>query len=234
MASLNDHYLSQIDDDLTSVIDLDLLKFQLAHQRKKLSSLMDSIMKTELSYEHVVPRVDFEHLSREQTQLEKESDLLKDEYQHLGQACLYLINRTHDLIDERNQYYQDWQQHRSMLTPRPDWEKVSNVIDGGVDRWRVLSTGRSSDELVEIVVSEIVDGNQTSVHEDDYFQGDGEDERVLTFLRTTKDTFIINRRMRRRRTGLLIKEIWWVSSIRYPQLANLRTIEMVWLEMVLW
>ena len=205
---VTDHYLSQIDDDLTSVLDLDLLKFQLARQRKKLSSLMDSIMKTELSYEHVVPRTDYENLSREQAQLEKESDLLKEEYQHLSQACLYLINRTHSLSDERNQYYQDWQEHRSMLTPRPDWDKVSNVIDGGVERWKALSTGKSSDELVEIVIREIIDGNQISIHEDGHFQGIGDDERVLTFLRTPKDTPIINRRVRRRMTGLLIKEIW--------------------------
>jgi hypothetical protein len=201
--------LRNFDDDLTSITDFELLKFQLLRQRKKLFSVIELLIKTELSYEDIVLRIDYEELLTNQNQLNEEYNLLKDEYQHLGHGCLYLINKTHDLIDERNKYYNEWQTNKSLLTPRPDWNKVSNVIDGGIERWKILSTGKSSEQLVEILIKEIVNGNQIEpIEEQEDFQADGNDLAVLPFLRTTKYTRIFNRRMRRRMTGLLIKEIW--------------------------
>jgi len=204
-----DHYLSEINDDLTSITDVNLLKFQLIRQRKKLFSAIELLLKTELSYENIILRIDYENLLNNQNQLNQEYNLLKDEYQHLGHACLYLINKTHDLIDERNKYYNEWQTNKSLLTPRPDWDKVSNVIDGGIERWKILSTGKSSEQLIDLLIREIINGNQMeSIEEKDYFEANGDDLSVLAFLRMTKYTRMFNRRMRRRMTGILIKEIW--------------------------
>jgi hypothetical protein len=204
-----DHYLSEINDDLTSIIDVNLLKFQLIRQRKKLFSAIELLLKTELSYENLILRIDYENLLNNQNQLNQEYNQLKDEYQHLGHACLYLINKTHDLIDERNKYYNEWQTNKSLLTPRPDWDKVSNVIDGGIERWKILSTGKSSEQLIDLLIREIINGNQIeSIEEKDYFEANGDDLSVLAFLRMTKYTRMFNRRMRRRMTGILIKEIW--------------------------
>ncbi|CAF2823016.1 unnamed protein product [Rotaria sp. Silwood2] len=204
-----DHYLSEIDDDLTSLTDFDLLKFQLIRQRKTLFSFIELLIKTELSYENIVLRIDYENLLNKQNQLNKEYNLLKNEYQHLGQTCLYLINKTHDLIDERNKYYTEWQTNKSLLTPRPDWDKVSNVIDGGIERWKILSNEKSSEHLVDILIKEIINGNQIEpINEQDYFDTIGDDLSILPFLRIPKNIRLFNRRMRRRTTGLLIKEIW--------------------------
>jgi hypothetical protein len=204
-----DHYLSEINDDLTSIIDVNLLKFQLIRQRKTLFSAIELLLKTELSYENLILRIDYENLLNNQNQLNQEYNQLKDEYQHLGHACLYLINKTHDLIDERNKYYNEWQTNKSLLTPRPDWDKVSNVIDGGIERWKILSTGKSSEQLIDLLIREIINGNQIeSIEEKDYFEANGDDLSVLAFLRMTKYTRMFNRRMRRRMTGILIKEIW--------------------------
>jgi len=206
---ITDHYLSEINDDLTSITDVNLLKFQLTRQRKKLFSAIELLLKTELSYENIILRIDYENLLNNQNQLNQEYNLLKDEYQHLGHACLYLINKTHDLIDERNKYYNEWQTNKSLLTPRPDWDKVSNVIDGGIERWKILSTGKSSEQLIDLLIREIINGNQIeSIEEKDYFEANGDDLSVLAFLRMTKYTRMFNRRMRRRMTGILIKEIW--------------------------
>jgi len=205
----SDDYLSEIVDDLTSIIDLNLLKFQLIHQRKKLFSLINLLIKTELSYGNIILRIDYENLLNKQNQLNQEYNLLKNEYQHLGHSCLYLINKTHDLIDERNKYYNEWQINKSFLTPRPDWDKVSNIIDGGIQRWKLLSIEKTSEQLVEILIKEIINGNQIeSINEQDHFRAIGDDLSVLPFLRMPKYTPIVNRRMKRRMTGLLIKEIW--------------------------
>lgn len=205
----NDHYLSQIDDDLTTINDFNLLKLQLIRQRKKLFSFVELLIKTELSYENIVQRIDYDNLFDKQNQLTREYNLLKNEYQHLGQTCLYLINKTHDLIDERNKYYNEWQGNKSLLTPRPDWDKVSNVIDGGIERWKILSNGKSSEQLVDVLIQEIMHGNQSeSINELDYFDALGDDISVLSFLRMPTNNRIFNRRMRQHMTGILIKEIW--------------------------
>lgn len=204
-----DHYLSDINDDLTLITDIDLLKFHLLHQRKKLFSSIELLLKIEVSYENIIIRIDYENLLNNYNQLNQEYIRHKDEYQHLGHACLYLINKTQDIIDERNKYYNEWQTNKSLLTPRPDWDKVSNVIDGGIERWKILSTSKSSEELMNLLIEEIVHGNQMeSIEEKDYFEASGDDLVVLPFLRIPKYTRIFNRRMRRRMTGLLIKEIW--------------------------
>jgi hypothetical protein len=42
------------------------------------------------------------------------------------------------------------------------------VIDGGYDRWRDISNGKSSNQLVEILVSEMTGGGQSG---SEYFTG---------------------------------------------------------------
>jgi hypothetical protein len=200
------HYLSDINDDLILITNIDLLKFHLIQERKKLFSAIKLLLKTEVSYENIVIQIDYENLRKNYNQLNQEYIQLKDEYQHLGHTCLYLINKTQDVIDERNKYYNEWKINKSLLTPRPDWDKVSNIIDGGIERWKILSTSKSSEELMDLLIKEIVYGNQ--IEEKDYFEANGDDLTVLPFLRISKYTQIFNRRMRRRMTGFLIKEIW--------------------------
>ena len=93
---------------------------------------------------------------------------------------------------------------------RPDWDKCSPLIT----HWQNLSLGKTSEQLVDVVINEIVHGN-TEENNDEYFPMN------ITEL-THKNTFfhqlsidssfenklIKNRHMRRRITGLLIKEIW--------------------------
>ena len=53
--------------------------------------------------------------------------------------------------------------------------------------WSDLATGRTSDQLVEVLINEILYGNTQTTDDQPSF---------------------VHRRMRRRITGLLIKEIW--------------------------
>lgn len=63
---------------------------------------------------------------------------------------------------------------------RPEWDKCMDLIDD----WRNLARGKSSDELVDVIIKEILPKRD-------------EEEMPLQ-----------NRQIRRRMTGLLIKEIW--------------------------
>ncbi len=42
---------------------------------------------------------------------------------------------------------------------RPKWERCASIIEGGVERWNELSTGKTSNELVDILLNEIIGGN---------------------------------------------------------------------------
>lgn len=55
----------------------------------------------------------------------------------------------------------EWELMKATSTPRPDWDKCGMVIDGGNDRWKVLSSGKSSNQLVEILLNELVGGNSS-------------------------------------------------------------------------
>lgn len=169
--------------NLDEIDDLDVLKLHLTAQRRKLTSLIDLLVKTEFDYENVVPRDQYESLFNEKVQLETNFNDLKRENQRLTGACVDLIRKTKNLIDERDEYYRDWQRNRENLTPRPDWDKVSNVIDAGEQRWPSLARGKTSDELVEVLLEEI----------------EGE---------STPNNHFVHRRMGRRIVGILIKEIW--------------------------
>ena len=42
---------------------------------------------------------------------------------------------------------------------RPKWERCAPIVEGGVERWNELSCGKTSNELVDILLNEIIGGN---------------------------------------------------------------------------
>lgn len=61
-----------------------------------------------------------------------------------------------------------------ILTPffvRPDWEKCADVVSGGVVRWKELSDGKTSNDLVDVLLSEIQAGGPVDSGGAEYFDG---------------------------------------------------------------
>lgn len=52
-------------------------------------------------------------------------------------------------------------------TIRPDWSRCGEFIEGGPDKWAEISEGRSSDELVDVLLAQIagVDISELKRHE---------------------------------------------------------------------
>jgi len=77
------------------------------------------------------------------------------------------------LIQDRDKYFTLCENYRATLTPRyrqfqdnkilqifrPKWERCASIIEGGVERWNELSIGKTSNELVDILLNEIIGGN---------------------------------------------------------------------------
>ena len=53
---------------------------------------------------------------------------------------------------------QEWELMKATSTPRPDWDKCAMVVDGGSDRWKTISNGKSSNQLVEVLLNELIGG----------------------------------------------------------------------------
>ena len=79
---------------------------------------------------------------------------------------------------------------------RPDWDKCSRLV---VD-WKHLSIGKNTDELMEVVLNEISYGNTEENTE--------EHLRQASLGQPFEERLSKNRHLRRRMTGLLIKDIW--------------------------
>jgi len=58
----------------------------------------------------------------------------------------------------------------SHCNPRPEWDKCAEHIPGGTDRWKEISEGKKSSELMEMVLHEIVGGGSSDASSS-YFDG---------------------------------------------------------------
>ena len=44
---------------------------------------------------------------------------------------------------------------REIGTPRPDWRRCGSVVEGGEERWTKLLGGKSSNQLMDILLDDI-------------------------------------------------------------------------------
>ncbi|UJR08286.1 hypothetical protein I4U23_012558 [Adineta vaga] len=176
-------------------IDIITLRYTLFQCRKQVLFAIKSLLDTEFAYSKIELREDFDKLKNQYNNAKIEYDLLKTNFDDIIDQCKILIQQTSDILTERNDYYSEWEYAKAILTPRPDWDKCSRLVIN----WRTLSMGKTSDELVDVCINEIICGNTEENHEE-YLP-------IISNNNFEKGQ-ILNRRMRRRITGLLIKEIW--------------------------
>ncbi|CAF3458598.1 unnamed protein product [Rotaria sp. Silwood1] len=164
-------------------------------------------------YTKVELREDFNKLKFECDNLKIETSLLKTNYLELIDHCKFLIDQTTEIIIERDNYYSEWEHARNILTPRPDWDKCSYLIT----QWKILSIGKTSEQLVDVLINEIIHEDTKENNNEDFsimINNKNDLNSKNTFFEqlcidiSFEDKFIKNRHMRRRITGLLIKEIW--------------------------
>ncbi|CAF3572514.1 unnamed protein product [Rotaria sordida] len=194
-------------------LDITTLRYTLLQCRRQLLVWINALIDAEYAYTKVELREDFNKLKFEYDKLKNETNLLKNNFQELIDNCKFLIEQTTAILKERDGYYSEWKFNRNILTPRPDWDKCSHLIT----QWKNLSIGKTSEELVDVLINEIIHGN-TKENNNEYFSmiinnKNELNQKNIFFEQLSIDTsseekFIKNRHMRRRITGLLIKEIW--------------------------
>ncbi|CAF3338072.1 unnamed protein product [Rotaria socialis] len=194
-------------------VDNTTLRYTLLQCRRQLLMWVKVLTETDYAYARVELRDDFDKLKVETDNLKIATVLLNANFQELLDNCKCLIDQTTEILIDRNNYYSEWESNRNILTPRPDWDKCFRMVPN----WKMLSIDKTSEQLVDILINEIVHGNTTQ-NNNEYFSMMTRDKNELheknMFFKQLcmnpciEEKFIKNRHMRRRITGLLIKDIW--------------------------
>lgn len=131
-------------------------------------------------YGDVVPRREYERLEAQHTTNKESLERYKSDYHTLMKEHQTLLEQHRVMSTERDEFSHELGLMKRSATPRPQWDKVIPFIDGGETAWKELSTGKSSDQLVSVLMESLIgkSGNPGPVEE--FFEGEVSD--VMTSL----------------------------------------------------
>ncbi|KAL7636418.1 UNVERIFIED_CONTAM: hypothetical protein RMT77_013193 [Armadillidium vulgare] len=187
--------------------DPQLLQIAFKKCREELSNRTKLLQEIEFHHKEVVPREELEKVSKKyeglchlHKKVSHAHDLLKNKYDKL-------IESYDSLCEERDKICCENLSLRHCATPRPQWNRVAEHIEGGIQRWHEISQGLSSDQLLEVLLNEL-SGPSTglSLTTAEYLTGQGDSENVPAFLRYNGS--VRNKKLTKRDTLILINDIW--------------------------
>ncbi|XP_071958609.1 translin-associated factor X-interacting protein 1-like [Antedon mediterranea] len=182
------------------------LKIALKKAREDMTAVTIQLNEMIANYGDVIPRRDFENLTKEHevvtnqlTQLQADNAQLMSEHDTLLQV--------HDqVIQQRDQFYTDLETLKRSATPRPDWARCAEVISGGEDKWQDLSKDKTSNERVEVLL-QIISGAAAA---EDFYEGRGTGEDVPKYLQ--HEGMVKKLKWTRPEAVAIIKELWAEKS----------------------
>ncbi|ROT70056.1 putative translin-associated factor X-interacting protein 1-like [Penaeus vannamei] len=181
-----------------------LLAIALKKCREEVSARGRRVEEMERQYREVVPRADFERQQRRLASLTATHQQLALVHDMLKEQHETLLNVHEVAVKERDSLSEENQSLRRAATPRPDWNRVAEYVEGGISRWRELSYGRTSDQTVDILISELT-GSQLPTSTE-FIDCKGTEASVPAYLRY--EGSVRNRRLGKRDLMHLIDDIW--------------------------
>uniref|UniRef100_A0A8C3L2X1 Translin-associated factor X-interacting protein 1 N-terminal domain-containing protein n=1 Tax=Chrysolophus pictus TaxID=9089 RepID=A0A8C3L2X1_CHRPC len=183
----------------------DVVKLTLALKmaRQDLTKAQVKLNAMTAEYGDVVPRRDFESLEKKYSDLLQEMKTLRKDFEQLHEEYGTLLEIHRETAEERDSFYTQLQEAERSHTPRPNWAKCSEVIPGGVERWGRLAEGKSSNQLVDVLLEEIGTG---VLKEMNVFRGWGKGDKVPVYLRYEGD--IKNKKPTKKDVVNILKDIW--------------------------
>ncbi|KAK7483032.1 hypothetical protein BaRGS_00025695 [Batillaria attramentaria] len=134
------------------------------------------------NYGDVIPRRDFEALEKKHKEIEDQFETVNTDFKKLQAEHNALLDVQKQVTHQRDQFYLELETLKRASTPRPDWEKCGEYIQGGMERWKELSEGKGSNELVDVLLSEMGSGGAADSVGADYFDGQGTGPSVPKYL----------------------------------------------------
>ncbi|XP_073163328.1 translin-associated factor X-interacting protein 1 isoform X2 [Lepidochelys kempii] len=142
-------------------------------------------------------------MEEEKGSLQTQMEVLQKDFDDLQKEYDTLLEIHQETVEERDCFYNKLQQVQRSSTPRPDWAKCAEVISGGPVRWSYLEEGKTSDQLVDVLLEEIGTG---LLKEKDSFPGLGKGDKVPVYLRYEGQ--VKNKKLNKKDVVNIVKEIW--------------------------
>ncbi|XP_056663825.1 translin-associated factor X-interacting protein 1 isoform X3 [Monodelphis domestica] len=208
VADLNELRYQREDMSLAQSPDVwgeDPVKLTLALKmaRQDLTNTQKELNTMKANFGDVVPRRDFEMQEKRNKALYEMLEGLKTDFEEIRKEYETLLQVHMATVKDRDEFFNELQEIQRTSTPRPDWSKCKDVIAGGQDRWRSLAAGKSSNQLVGVLLEEIGSG---LLREVETFEGMGTSEEIPEFLRF--EGFAQNKKLSRREVVEIIKDVW--------------------------
>ncbi|NXS43896.1 TXIP1 protein, partial [Balaeniceps rex] len=211
LAKLNDMHNEQLDmtrhqaQGREDVKGEDMVKLTLALKiaRQDLTKAQVKLNTMIADYRDVVPRRDFESLEKKYSDLLQEMKTLQKDFDQLHKEYETLLEIHRETVEERDNFCTELQRVQHNCTPRPNWVKCSEVIPGGADRWGCLAEGKTSDQLVDVLLEEIGIG---ALEEINVFRGWGKGDKVPVYLRHEGE--IKNKKLTKKDVVNILKDVW--------------------------
>ncbi|NXO58275.1 TXIP1 protein, partial [Aramus guarauna] len=208
LAKLNDIRNERLDRTRHQVQDVkgeDVVKLTLALKiaRQDLTKAQVKLNAMVADYGDVVPRRDFESLEKKYSDLLQEMKALQKDFDQLHKEYETLQEIHRETTEERDNFCAELQQMQRNRTPRPNWTKCSEVIPGGAARWGCLAEGKTSDQLVDVLLEEIGTGVLKEIN---VFPGWGKGDTVPVYLR--HDGEVKNKKLTKKDAVNILKDVW--------------------------
>ncbi|XP_014802785.1 PREDICTED: translin-associated factor X-interacting protein 1 isoform X1 [Calidris pugnax] len=208
LAKLNEMHHERLDMTRRQAQDVkgeDGVKLTLALKvaRQDLTKAQVKLNKMLADYGDVVPRRDFESLEKKYSDLLQEMNILRKDFDRLHEEYETLLEIHRETEQERDNFCAELQRVQQNCTPRPNWEKCSDVIPGGAERWDNLAVGKTSEQLVDVLLEEI---GTAALKEINVFPGWGKNDNVPVYLRHEGE--VKNKKLTKKDVVNILKDIW--------------------------
>nr|XP_020667129.1 translin-associated factor X-interacting protein 1 isoform X1 [Pogona vitticeps] len=208
LIDLNEMYHLKEEMKLTNVQEHkeeDTVKLTLALKmaRQDLTKAQVELNTMKANYGDVVPRREYELQEEKYNNLAEKMAVLQKDFSDLQEEYDTMLEVHKQVSEERDQFYNDLINVQRTSTPRPQWDKCADVIAGGAERWSVLSEGKTSDQLVDVLLEDLGAG---LLREKETFVGKGRSEKVPIYLRC--DGLVRNKKLTKKEVVAILKEIW--------------------------
>ncbi|XP_027703307.1 translin-associated factor X-interacting protein 1 isoform X1 [Vombatus ursinus] len=184
------------EDPVKLTLALKMARQDLTRTQKELNTM-------KANFGDVVPRRDFEMEEKKNKELFEMVENLRSDFQDIRKEYDMLLQVHMTIVRDRDEFSRDLQEIQRTSTPRPNWSKCEDVVSGGQERWQFLSQGKSSDQLVNVLLEEIGSG---LLRERETFQGLGSTEDIPEFLRS--GGFVRNKKLSKKEVVDIIQDVW--------------------------
>nr|XP_033797476.1 translin-associated factor X-interacting protein 1 [Geotrypetes seraphini] len=178
------------------------LRLALKMTQKSLTETQIELNTMKADYSDVVPRRDFEMQKKKMAELIYKVDTLQKDFDQLKMEYDTLLEINQQVQQQEYKHGIELDQFHRESTPRPSWIKCADVVPGGLDYWIIMSEGKTSDQLVDMLLAELAE----SIMKEDFFDGMGVGENVPIHMR--HEGKVKNLKLNKKDLTNIVQEIW--------------------------